>query len=244
MGMANAGIDANNAMAGTKISTPDVAATSYTTYSYTVKVGGRTFGKFSTKPLVFVSADEKNVFVWGYDDNGLINVSANGKKLTITNPAFNLNITPTMLVSNDGQKMVVIGTQDYNSFSILQFSGAIVEVKNNFDNASDISANFHLANNGDIIWLKQSSFTVYANDKAVGSFDIKDKDMKPAFLVGTSALQSCAYDDSGNLYFLNGKKIKAGILPSLITENGVTYIRWFSLCNNNVYLCKTKMESK
>ena len=246
------GISANNSMAGKTINIPASQGANFATVTgYKLIVNGKNYGKFLMPPAVAVSKDETSIFAVGLDDKGAPVMVTQTRRTALDKSKYSGN-SGKMLKSADGRRSVYVEQramtqaelQRYSSggsytamYNVLRSDGTGLQV-------SDYGGNgkFSLTSAGAIINVNETTGELYADNKKLGQFTLPSGErVEPdAVLIGSGPSNIAYYNGSaGSLNYLDGTVKKLGIMyPSIVSQNGTTYMSWFRKCRNDIYIGK------
>ncbi len=228
-------------------------STSYIS-GYRVVVNKKEYGKFSMVTGIAVSADEKNVFITGADQKGVLLFQANDKKLPLAAKGFTgsgkliVNASSTKAVYAEvKQKSEAETEKDMKDFEhakyvyrVLKADGTVAEVTTvgNFGNALLI-----LSENGSLVYVNEKTGEIAMDGKLAGKFNLGnagDEGLnEQTVLVGSSTDKICYYSSDGSLNYADGSKKNMGIIfPSVIRQDGKVQLSWFRQCGNDIYIGK------
>jgi hypothetical protein len=250
------GMAKNNQMAGTKVDIPAQAGgTIASVNGYWVVVKGKKYGKFLMPPALDVSADETKFFAVGIDEKGDPAMIVNGKK-TALDPDKYAATTGRILRSPDQKRFVYIEQKKMSdkelddlskaaatgrnmklTYNVLRSDGSAATVTDH-----NSSGKFRLTNSGSIVTIDENTGEVFADNKSLGKFKVKDGDRLSAegILIGNDISQIAYYDGAeGSLVYLDGTVRKMDIMyPRVKSENGKSELSWFRRCGNKIYIAK------
>lgn len=222
---------------------------------YFLVIKGKKLGKFQMPPVVDVSKDETKVFAVGLDDKGVPVMIANGKKTLLDKNKY-MAIGGYILRSPDQKKFVYVEqkkmsdqeTEDFlkassgngkvtMTYNVLRSDGSSLSVTDH-----NLSGKFRLTNSGAVININESTGEVYADNKPIGKFPLRNSDRlnNESVLIGNDISQVAYYNgDDGSLTYLDGTVKKLNILyPKVVSENGKSYLSWFRKCKNDIYIAR------
>jgi hypothetical protein len=197
-----------------------------------------------------VSNDETSFLAVGMDDKAAPVMITQTKKTAIDKSKFTA-VSGKMLKSPDGKKIVYLEQKQLTTQEMEEVSTGKSKLSYNVlrpDGTgfllTDYSnlGKYRLTNTGAIINVNESTGEVYADNKKLGKFNLPSggEVETDAIMIGGSNNNITYYDGStGSLIYLDGSVKKMGIMfPSVITQNGKTYMSWFRKCKNDIYIGK------
>ncbi|RYF90530.1 MAG: hypothetical protein EOO00_08920 [Chitinophagaceae bacterium] len=123
------------------------------------------------------------------------------------------------------------------SYNVIKSDGSTMMVGD-----PNYSGKFKLTNSGALVYINEETGEVFADNKSIGRFPVKNGDRvdSDAVLMGTDITKIALYNGSeGSLTYLDGSVKKLDIIyPRVVTEGGKAYMSWFRKCGNDIYIAK------